>query len=136
MVTTIERLGTWDDVFGACGDDVCTDEVRAIAAALRGVVVALQPDTVEVPRRGDRAVAYGLGERKMSESHCYLQPQRGRVNLGFWHGTSVPDPEGLLEGTGKALRHVKVHDLETALSPAVRALIEGAQREREEALRG
>ena len=131
MVTTIERLGTWDDVFGAC-----EPEVRKIAEALRGVIVTLQPDTVEVPRAGDRAVSFGVGERKMSQSHCYLQPQKGRVNLGLWHGTSVPDPQGLLEGTGKALRHVKVHDVETALSPAIRQLIEEAQREREAALTG
>ena len=131
MVETVERLGTWDDVFG-----LASPQVRAIGEALRAVIVALQPDTVEVPRRGDGAVSYGTGERKMSESHCYLAPQRDRVNLGFWHGTAIPDPHGLLEGTGKRLRHMKVRDVETARGPAVRALIEAAMEERREALAG
>ena len=128
-VHTIERLGTWDDVFADASPDV-----RAVGEALRDVVVALQPDTVEVPREGNGAVSYGAGERKMSESHCYLAPQRDRVNLGFWHGIAVPDPHGLLEGTGKRLRHMKVRDVDIARGPAVRALIEAAMEERRAAL--
>ena len=129
MVTTITRLGTWDDVFGPV-----EPEVAAIAGALRDVILRDLPDAVEVPRKGDRAVSYGVGERKMSESHCYLQPQKGRVNLGFWHGTGVADPKGLLEGTGKALRHVKVTGEELARSPAVAELIAASRQEREAAL--
>ena len=129
MATTITRLGTWDDVFGAV-----EPEVAAIAKALRDAILDLMPDTVEVPRAGDRAVSYGFGERKMSESHVYLQPQRGRVNLGFWHGTSVADSDGLLEGTGKALRHVKMTSVAMAHSDEVRALIAAAQDERAAAL--
>ena len=129
MVETVTRLGTWDDVFGAA-----EPEVRAIAETLREIVLSDLPDAVEVPRKGDRAVSYGVGERKMSESHCYLQPQKGRVNLGFWHGAALPDPGGLLEGTGKALRHVKVRDVATARSPAVRALVAAALAERRAAL--
>ena len=130
-VHTIERLGTWDDVFVDAFPDV-----RAVGEALRDVVVALQPDTVEVPREGNGAVSYGAGERKMSESHCYLAPQRDRVNLGFWHGIAVTHPHGMLEGTGKRLRHVKVRDVETARSGEVRALIEASIEERRVALGG
>ena len=129
MVRTITRLGSWDDVFGAV-----EPKVRAIAQTLRELVLSGLPDAVEVPRKGDRAVSYGVGEKKMSESHCYLQPQKGRVNLGFWHGAALPDPGGLLEGTGKALRHVKIRDEATARSPAVRALIGAALAERRAAL--
>ena len=125
MVTTIERLGTWDDVFGSVEADVLT-----IARTLRAAILDDMPNAVEVPRRGDRAVSYGIGERKMSESHCYLQPQRTRVNLGFWHGVALPDPHGILEGTGRRLRHVKVADGAMAGSDAVRALIAAAREER------
>ena len=129
MVETLTRLGTWDDVFSEV-----EPELRSIAEALREVVLADLPDAVEVPRKGDRAVSYGVGEKKMSESHCYLQPQKGRVNLGFWHGTSVPDPDGLLEGTGKALRHVKVTSEAMARSSEIAALIAAARVERDRAL--
>ena len=129
MVTTLTRLGTWNDVFGEA-----EPPVRGVADVLREVILSDMPDAVEVPRAGDRAVSYGVGEKKMSESHCYLQRQADRVNLGFWHGTFVPDPSGLLEGTGKTLRHVKVRDEETARSSAVAALITAARVERAEAL--
>ena len=52
------------------------------------------------------------------------------MNLGFWHGTSVSDPHGMLEGTGKVLRHVKVTSEAMARSADLRALIASAQRER------
>ena len=129
MAKTLERLGTWNDVFGTVQPDV-----RMIAEALRNVILTDMSEAVIVPRKGDRAVSFGFGEKKMSESHCYLQPQEGRVNLGFWHGTSVPDPDGLLEGTGKALRHVKVTDETMARSDAVRALVTAARVERAKAL--
>lgn len=48
------------------------------------------------------------------------------VNLGFFQGASLPDPAGLLEGTGKYMRHVKLRPGEPCNSEALRALIEAA----------
>jgi len=50
------------------------------------------------------------------------------VTFGFLRGTSLPDPAGLLEGTGKNLRHVKLRTAEDLQEPAVRKLIEAAAR--------
>lgn len=36
----------------------------------------------------------------------------GHVSFEFANGTSFRDPHGLLEGSGKFRRHVKLHDLE------------------------
>jgi len=33
---------------------------------------------------------------------------KGHVNVGFFRGAEIADPEGLLEGTGKFMRHVKL----------------------------
>ncbi|MEM8750355.1 MAG: hypothetical protein AAGF28_08635 [Pseudomonadota bacterium] len=129
MVATITKLGTWNDVFGDC-----PDAITAIAGALRALVVGLHPDTVEVPRKGDRAVSFGFGEKKMSESYCYLMPQKDRVNLGFWWGAAVDDPNGLLEGMGKKLRHMKVFDLQTAQSAKVAQLVHNSIEERKAGL--
>ncbi len=35
------------------------------------------------------------------------------VNVGFFNAVNLPDPKNLFEGTGEAMRHVKVHDLKT-----------------------
>ena len=44
----------------------------------------------------------------MSDACLYLMPHKAWVNLGFYQGVTLPDPLRLLEGTGKALRHVKL----------------------------
>jgi len=48
------------------------------------------------------------------------------VNIGFFYGAMLPDPNGLLRGTGRFMRHVKLR-LETAIdAAALRRLIESA----------
>lgn len=56
----------------------------------------------------------------------YVNVFKAHVNVGFFQGTELPDPHGLLEGTGKFMRHVKIRpDLESD-SAALTALIEKA----------
>jgi len=38
----------------------------------------------------------------------YVNVFTSHVNVGFFHGASLPDPARLLEGTGKFMRHVKL----------------------------
>ncbi len=38
----------------------------------------------------------------------YVNTFSDHVNVGFFHGASLPDPAGLLEGSGKYMRHVKL----------------------------
>jgi len=42
---------------------------------------------------------------------CYAHPLGDRVDFGFFKGAMLKDPEGILEGSGKFLRHVKVRTL-------------------------
>jgi hypothetical protein len=112
-------IGTWDDVFRQS-----PSEVQALARTARDLIRRLDPQVVEVARPGDGAVTFGLGPRKMKDGYAYLAPHRDRVNLGFYQGAIPPDPTGLLEGTGKALRHVK---LRGAVPSEVEALLIAAK---------
>ena len=123
------RFGTFDELM-AQSDPA----MRPIATRLREIVYAVHPVAVEVVRLGDRAATYGVGPKKMSEGYCYVLPYAEWVNLGFFQGAGLPDPEGLLEGTGARMRHIKVRFVDAADSPAVRALVEAALRERSAAL--
>jgi hypothetical protein len=38
----------------------------------------------------------------------YVNVFRAHANVGFFHGAELVDPTGLLEGSGKRMRHVKV----------------------------
>ena len=71
----------------------------------------------------------------MSEHYAYIGPQKSHVNLGFYHGATITDPSGMIEGTGKRLRHVKVRTVAGAKSAQVKKLVKEARAEREEALR-
>lgn len=124
-------LGTFADIMA--GKPAA---VVAIATELREIIAALHPDVVEVPRKGDNAISYGVGPKKMSEAYTYIMPQKDRVNLGFFYGVGLADPHHLLEGTGKQLRHVKVRSLEAAQAAEVQALLAAALVERREALGG
>ena len=50
------------------------------------------------------------------------------VNVGFFHGSALLDPAGLLEGTGKYMRHVKVRPGLALDELSLKALIAAAYR--------
>ena len=91
-----------------------------IVKALQALVFEVDPDACEVVRHGDRAATYGVGSRKIIDGYAYILPYRKWVNLGFYQGVDLADPESLLEGTGAKMRHVKVRSLEAAGSSAIR----------------
>lgn len=122
------EVGTFEDLLA-----ISEESMRLIAIALREMVLAVHPDAVEVVRLGDRAATFGVGPRKMSEGHTYVLPHSRHVNLGFYNGADLADPGGLLEGTGKKLRHVKVRAVDETVNPALRDLVVAALAERRRA---
>ena len=127
------RLGSFDDLMSELSPGT-SPVVELIARKLREVILDGFPEAMEVVRLGDGAASYGVGPKKMSESHVYVMPRAEYVNLGFWHGVGLPDPEGLLEGTGAKMRHIKVRSVEDAGSSPVRALVAAALAERRSSL--
>jgi len=59
----------------------------------------------------------------------YVNAFRAHVNVGFFHGAELDDPAGLLEGSGKRMRHVKLHGGEPADAAALDTLIAAAYRD-------
>lgn len=51
------------------------------------------------------------------------------ANVGFFHGSALPDPANLLEGTGKRMRHVKLRWGKPVDEAALDALIISAYRD-------
>jgi len=56
----------------------------------------------------------------------YVNAFNDHVNVGFYHGASLHDPAGLLEGTGKRMRHVKLRPGREVDATAVGDLIDAA----------
>jgi hypothetical protein len=57
---------------------------------------------------------------------AYVDAFSAHVNVGFFHGAALDDPAGLLQGTGKRMRHVKLRWGEPVNAAALRALIAAA----------
>lgn len=56
----------------------------------------------------------------------YVNIFSAHVNVGFFHGNALPDPEHLLQGAGKRMRHVKLKPGAAMNAEALRALIDAA----------
>ncbi|HUI84844.1 MAG TPA: DUF1801 domain-containing protein [Candidatus Binatia bacterium] len=101
-------------------------EVRDLTLAARSFVLRMIPDVSEQVDVKARIIGYGYGP-KYADMVCMLMPTKAGVNLGIAYAMELPDPDGLLEGTGRLHRHVKLRskaDLEdAALKSLMRAAI-------------
>jgi hypothetical protein len=56
----------------------------------------------------------------------YVNSFKSHVNVGFFYGATLEDPEGLLEGSGKRMRHVKLSPDRKLNTAALSDLIDAA----------
>jgi hypothetical protein len=59
----------------------------------------------------------------------YVNVFAAHVNVGFFHGAALADPAGLLQGSGKSMRHVKLRPGRAADAASLGRLIETAYRD-------
>ena len=90
------------------------------------------PGAVEQVDFANKLIAFGRS-MKMRGLLFAIIAHKSHVNLQLADGADLPDPGGLIEGTGKRIRHVKIRSVEAASSPAVVALIEAQLAARPEA---
>ncbi len=112
------------------------DPIPELAIACRSFLFEVFPRAVEVVWPQQRTAGYGTGPKKMTEQFCWLAPYPKHVVFGFYYGTELPDPEGLLEGTGRLMRHVKIRRPEDLGRPALRDLVTAASTHRVPPLEG
>jgi hypothetical protein len=90
-------------------------------------------------RRFVRRVEPGLREAVKWGNGCwvgkngpvaYVYSATGYVQFGFFGGSALKDPRGLLEGEGKYVRHIKVHSPSEIDEVAFATLLRQAARSR------
>lgn len=105
--------------------------IEAWLAKQRGELGTLAREWFEVMRKcgdevrellHDGAPTACLGDAPFA----YVNVFTAHMNVGFFHGASLPDPARLLEGTGKYMRHVKLRAGQPVNEAALRALIAAA----------
>jgi hypothetical protein len=91
--------------------------LKKLANELRRVVRKTVPESREAVN------AWGVPTFDLHGPFCILMVGKNHVTFGFTRGTSLSDPAGLLEGTGKNLRHVKLKTAEQLSDANLRRLI-------------
>lgn len=100
--------------------------LQAIIRMLRGVAIKSMPGAHEMIYHA--AIGYSL-IRSPFDRVCYIAPQKNYVNFGFFFGAHLADPQHVLVGEGKRMRHVKVRSVEDACKPALEELMKEAWRD-------
>jgi len=128
-VKTIDTSGTFKDALASSNP-----QTKKLAIALRKLISQVYPKVVEVPWPRLKVIGYGIGPKKSTEHFCYIGLFGEHVNLGLNYGLVLPDPDKLLEGSGKKFRHVKIETLQDVNHPGLKKLLQAAIKERERAL--
>jgi hypothetical protein len=103
----------------------CEAPVAAIAEAVRRRLLALLPGATEEADPAANVIGYGFGPG-YKHLICTLILSKKGVKLGFYRGAGLPDPHGLLGGSGKVHRYVEIASPEAADDPRLEELIRAA----------
>lgn len=104
--------------------DKFTPEVAKLVRAARRAMRRRLPNATELVYDNYNffVIGYGPGERP-SEAIFSLAAQANGLALCFLQGAVLPDPNGLLRGSGRVVRSMKLESAATLKHPAVEALI-------------
>ena len=104
--------------------------VQDVAVALRKAVLdEIGPCHEAIfPIKKWISILYSTTEKRMKDNICLTVVYKDHVNLMFPRGVDLTDPRGLMEGSGKAMRHVKMLTVADVGRPGVRDLIKQAKK--------
>ena len=97
-----------------------SDALGAIAQHWFAVIRDCGDDVRELLHDGHPTACIG------DAAFAYVNAFKAHVNVGFFRGAELLDPEHLLEGTGKLMRHVKIRPGSSIDGAALTQLIEGS----------
>lgn len=100
--------------------DTRSPELGTIARRWFEAMRACGPDVRELLHDGHPTACIG------DSAFGYVNAFTSHVNVGFFRGAELADPDGLLEGTGRFMRHVKLRPGVAVDEAALRGLIVAA----------
>ena len=96
--------------------------LQKLARGLRSLVKASVPGTKTTVN------SWGIPTFETDVPFCFYMIGMKHVTFGFHYGTSLHDPERLLEGTGKNIRHVKLRTPQDLEQKGLKELVIAAAR--------
>jgi len=101
-------------------------EVAELALELRALVLREAPMASEIVFSTYILSLIYTFTGRPKEAICYIGVYARHVNLGFTFGTQLADPEGLLQGEGKSMRHLRLEHVAEVRKPYVRKFLRAA----------
>jgi hypothetical protein len=95
-------------------------KLQEIIRGLRELIQEVVPEVTETVN------PWGIPTFELNGPMCYFMVATKHITFGFTRGTSLADPQGLLAGTGKNMRHVKLRNVEDLRREGLRELVEEA----------
>ena len=86
-----------------------TPEVAALARSILAAMRARYPTAIELVYDNYNALAIGFGPSEKTSQAIFSVAVFPRwVSLFFLQGKQLPDPEGILQGSGNVARHIRL----------------------------
>ena len=114
-----------------------TPETAALARAVLTKMRARLPGAVELVYDNYNALAIGFGPtERASEAIFSIAVFPRWISLFFLRGVSLPDPQKILKGSGKQVRHIVIRNAVEFDDPAIRDLMARALKAADKPLDG
>ena len=103
-------------------------EMAKLVKALLPKLRKLLPGAVELvyDKRNALVIGFCAGEGASTAINSIAVYSKW-INLYFFEGDTLPDPEGLLQGSGSTVRSIRITDAKDLDRPAVKALMKAAR---------
>jgi hypothetical protein len=103
-----------------------SETVQKLALATRKLILEEAPEANEFVYEVYTIADHFTFSERPSDAFVFTTTHTNWVNLGFNFGSQLPDPDGLLRGEGKFIRHVRIAQPADLDAPGVRELVKAA----------
>ena len=101
--------------------------VSSLTLALRDMVLEEAPEAIESIMKGYAvSIGFSFTGKPLKDGFCHIVTYSSHVNLGFNRGALLADPNRVLKGTGKSIRHIKFCKQSELEAPFIRRYIQAA----------
>ena len=90
-----------------------------VAGRVQAIVTGAAPEAKE-------SIKWAQPVYELNGPFAYMKAFKNSVNFGFWRCVELDDPQGLLQGTGDKMRHVKLTSLQDIDDEAFTAFVNQA----------
>jgi hypothetical protein len=86
--------------------------IASLEASQAEIVSSVREIVLKAAPQAEEAIKWAQPVYSSNGPFAYIKAFKNSVNFGFWRGVDIPDPKGLLEGSGDKMRHVKLASLD------------------------